>query len=355
MTANVQGPFFPGTVVNDTSVGVTAWTNVNNVKATDGVFATATLNNTTANYINCQNFGFNIPSGVTISGVECNVLWKSSSFEGEDNSVRLIKGGTISGTNQAGSVAISSTLTTYYYPDYSWTTSLWGLTLLPSDVNSSTFGVAINAAAISSDDTVVSVDSITLTVYYYTNATAALFPGTAANVVDGSDTAWTNPNNIKATDGNYATITFSGTGTSDYLEGTNFGFAIPSNATINGIGVVWSLLSTDVLVSLIKGGTIQGTNYAGIDSLQFSGLGTLGPVGYGGPSDLWGLTLAPSDVNSSNFGAVYQGQESSSKGGTLNVDSVTITVYYTLNSISYATSLQGQQLISNGKLLQLAF
>ncbi len=49
---------------------------------------------------------------------------------------------------------------------------------------------------------------------------------------------WTNPGNITNTaDANYATAPFTGAGNSDYLLGSNYGFAIPTGAIINGIQV----------------------------------------------------------------------------------------------------------------------
>ena len=47
---------------------------------------------------------------------------------------------------------------------------------------------------------------------------------------------WLTPGNIIAADTNFATVTLSGA-TSHYLEGSNYGFAIPANAAINGIVV----------------------------------------------------------------------------------------------------------------------
>lgn len=69
-------------------------------------------------------------------------------------------------------------------------------------------------------------------------ATAATSCGTGANVTT-TGLAWTNPGNITAADAAFATHANlnSGTDATDGLKGTNYGFAIPSDATIVGIKV----------------------------------------------------------------------------------------------------------------------
>ncbi len=61
-----------------------------------------------------------------------------------------------------------------------------------------------------------------------------------AGATSGSGTGWTNPGGITADDTSYATVgvsSWSGS-TSEYLQGTNYGFNIPAGATIDGIQVV---------------------------------------------------------------------------------------------------------------------
>ena len=80
------------------------------------------------------------------------------------------------------------------------------------------------------------------------------------------------PNYITADDTNYAFATFpSVAATSHTLEGTNYGFALPANAVINGIVVTighyqnTTATGTDVndsVVSLMKAGVITGDNKA---------------------------------------------------------------------------------------------
>lgn len=139
--ASSMGPSFCGTSANDASVGAFAWSNTSNACANLGTYATATLT----------------------SGV-------SPAF---DYSVKLVKGGTIGGSDKSTGTFYNSTDSTV-----SWGSSvdLWGNTFSASDINSSGFGVVYAAE---------------------------------------SDTAKI----------------------SNYIKLTNFGFSIPIGATINGVVV----------------------------------------------------------------------------------------------------------------------
>src|SRR5687768_12288944 len=65
------------------------------------------------------------------------------------------------------------------------------------------------------------------------------FTGTGANFNDGGTTAWSTPTNIQGdTTGTAATCNIGvAAGTSQRLRASNFGFAVPSDATIDGITV----------------------------------------------------------------------------------------------------------------------
>ncbi len=64
-------------------------------------------------------------------------------------------------------------------------------------------------------------------------------PGTGADDAAIGTRTWSNPGNITSSNNTYATATSSGGGnsTTHYLKATNFGFSIPSGATIDGITV----------------------------------------------------------------------------------------------------------------------
>lgn len=151
----------------------------------------------------------------------------------------------------------------------------------------------------------------------------------------GTASGWTNSGNAAASDNAYATvaITLAST-TSITLSLTNFGFAIPAGATIDGVvvEVERKVSSTarnpkDNNVQLIKGGASQGNNNAS---------GAVWPTAdayatYGGAADVWGLALTVADVNASNFGVLVSVKRDAGAKGTTtySVDHVRITVYYT--------------------------
>lgn len=136
----------PGTVVDSDVVGTLTWADPNYAKVNDSNYA----------------YVMTLTGGGTVS------------------SIKIVKGGSISGNGKSDSSTITSTPT--YYP-YGTSTDLWGLSWTTSDINSSTFGVAIS-------------------------------------------------------------VTGSG-GTSHYLKATNFGFSIPSGATIEGIVAEFELADND--------------------------------------------------------------------------------------------------------------
>lgn len=160
-------------------------------------------------------------------------------------------------------------------------------------------------------------------------------PGTTASTDRGAlNPIWNAPSNAVSSNNAYATSTVNTVATqtpSDYLDLTNFGFSVPSGATVNGITVAIERKGTtsvqDDTVQLIKGGTASGTNKADT--------GTNWPasdasVSYGGVSDLWSLTLADTDVNASNFGVrVAIKTATGGAGATGSVDVVTISIDYT--------------------------
>lgn len=174
-----------------------------------------------------------------------------------------------------------------------------------------------------------------------TTTTGDTAPGTAADDSAVGTVPWTNPSNAKASDNSYATTTDPGTAaTTHYLKVTNFGFALPTSATVLGVVVkierhqVNNDAASDLkdsAVKLVKGGSATGSNKAAAASWPTSD----GVASYGSTSDLWGTTLSPADVNDSTFGAalsvqIFLGDVSQN---TPAVDLITISVTYsTLDS-----------------------
>lgn len=165
-------------------------------------------------------------------------------------------------------------------------------------------------------------------------------PGTMADDSAVGTVTWSTVNNATASDNAYtdARSSSAGTTTSHYVKATNFGFAIPGGATINGVTVSIERKAShltagrnikDSTVSLVKGGTVSGNNKAATGT---SWPTSDGVASYGGAADLWGLTLTDADVNASTFGVVLSVaiNKATGKGFTTgSVDFISITIDYT--------------------------
>ncbi len=134
--------------------------------------------------------------------------FETNSFVSLDNSIKLVKNGVISGNEKSVGAALSSPA--YTLNTYGGETDTWGLSLTPADINASDFGVVYSAKI-------------------------------------------------------YSTPIFS-----HYLKATNFGFSIPTNATIKGVivginkryssvcflqGTLIQTPNGDILVENLKPGT----------------------------------------------------------------------------------------------------
>lgn len=157
------------------------------------------------------------------------------------------------------------------------------------------------------------------------------------NVTDIGSQPWGTLNGPRASDDVYATASVNDNQTTNYLQCTRYGFAIPDGATINGITVdiernASNTLVRDFAVRLVKDvsgvPTIQATdrstatNYTTTDVVE----------AHGGAADLWGDVWTAADINAPNFGAALAARKNGTSGGarTVRVDHMPITVIYTV-------------------------
>ena len=174
------------------------------------------------------------------------------------------------------------------------------------------------------------------------------FPGTVvSDASNGGSYAWSNPGNAQSNDGVCAVSFADGRGT-QYLKATNFGFSIPAGSTIDGIRVYverrrlvpcvnngdgGSCNINDLTISLIYG---TGPTFSSNNPSATSWPGIPGCNGtvetYGSTSNLWGLSLLPSDISDVNFGIVIAAVNDASlvDGTNVNIDYVSITVTYSV-------------------------
>lgn len=157
----------------------------------------------------------------------------------------------------------------------------------------------------------------------------------------GSGTAWTLPGNAQGgPNDSYASAALTAGTQSEMLKGTNFGFAVPSNATIVGVvatltrsgGSGLGLPIVDGHVWLVKAGVVQtgGTDQSTGSTWTANFVDKSLPAG---TSDLWGTTLTYADVNDPGFGVAWQAKDTGITGSTAAVDALALTVYYTVPGV----------------------
>lgn len=155
-------------------------------------------------------------------------------------------------------------------------------------------------------------------------------PGTAADDASTGAAAWSDVNNAKTFDGTWALATTTDITGTHYLKLTNFGFAIPSDATVDGITVEVRKFGSsatqcfDEEARIVKGGSIGTTDRRLLPVWPTSPT----YVTYGSSSDLWGESWTGADINSSGFGFALAAN-SSGLSQNFAVEHVRITVYYT--------------------------
>ena len=122
----------------------------------------------------------------------------------------------------------------------------------------------------------------------------------------------------------------------------NFGFNIPSSATILGVTIGFQIYGesattgTVAQVALWQTGALLGT--AKSPGTPINAYPAVTPESYGGAADLWGAALTPAIVNDPTFGFAV----------SINADSVrvflygpfTVTVYYTLSGSGTVAIIQ---------------
>lgn len=359
---STSGPLYCGTAANDSGIGSTDWTGPTNAQGTDDAsVATGSFSaGSPSHYLKCTNFGFSIPAGATIDGIQVEFYRDGLVGSAIDNAVRIVKGGSISTTDKSSVVNWANSISGLRRDSYGGSSELWGETWTSTDINASTFGVAISAKATGGPPDNAEIDSVRITITYTSGPYAASggmrlgsnsgvagqqgynYCQQANNSFRGGGTAsWTNTNNAEnSDDGSLASVTLVSE-TSFYIKCTNFGFSIPASATIIGIKI--EILRScqndagtvvDSAVRIVKSGTIGSTDRS--SATVWSGGSVLRRDTYGSSTDLWGETWVPDNLSGKLFGVAFSCQADSD---IAYIDSVRATIYYsTLDGNFYIAS-----------------
>jgi hypothetical protein len=171
-----------------------------------------------------------------------------------------------------------------------------------------------------------------------------LYPGTILTEIGPSgDDDWLNPTNVGADDGTEAQITaatFDAADTSYRLHVRNFGFTIPTGATIDGIVVE---IDRRCFAGAAQDAEVRIYDEAGVlvgDDKQTATAwpATLGIATYGSSSDKWGwTTVTPAKLNDVDFGVALIALADGANTD-IAVDFIRVTVHYTSGDISVSAT-----------------
>jgi trimeric autotransporter adhesin len=167
--------------------------------------------------------------------------------------------------------------------------------------------------------------------------------GTISTSATAGGTNWSNTVNVQSANGAYATSLITGSNKPTYnLDAKNWGFQnsdislpnyVPSGSTINGIEVTVIMRKTgtgtlkDSKVMLLKAGSETGITRAR-PSTNWPSVATA--VTYGTSTDLWGATLAGTDILNSGFGVRIVARNQGGRDVQAEIDHIKIKVYFNL-------------------------
>ncbi len=163
-------------------------------------------------------------------------------------------------------------------------------------------------------------------------------------VGEKADSPWEHPEGMYSDTTNTASCSLEPGQNSDNIILSNFNFSIPEGATIKGLKITLekqggTMGFTDKTVKLVVNGQPVGNNFAYNDYWRTETSRAI----YGSETNLWGLKLSASDVNSPAFGIMLQ-VANSDMGSTsaAQVGFVRVTVIYsTSNNEAITVSMKG--------------
>lgn len=164
---------YAGAGTNDFTVGQVTWTGISNcLGATDGLLAqsSVTTANTTTYYLKLTSFGFSIPAGATINGVQASIYAKYIDLGSFDatvkwNAVKLVDAaGNIGSTDNDGDATLPTNLSSPVL--MGGAADLWGGDA-SIDWNDSDAGIVLSTVTVGATDTMFTqVDSVQLIITY---------------------------------------------------------------------------------------------------------------------------------------------------------------------------------------------
>ncbi len=162
-------------------------------------------------------------------------------------------------------------------------------------------------------------------------------PTLCTNVATIGTAAWAGLANAMANDGVYSTATVARNVTTNYLQCTGYGFALPAGATVLGVVVNVKRHTSrstvrDAAMRMIKGGVIGATDRSTATNYNTTDV----TEAHGTSSDLWGSTWTAADINATNFGAAFAAMNiNTNRNIGVSVDHMPISVFYSTPAIHH--------------------
>jgi len=160
----------PGTMANDGATGTKPWDTPDNAKSSDNVYTRAIggVGGGSSNYLKATNFGFAIPVGSTIDGIEVEFERKANIADSvSDFKIYIVKADGTYGVENKSAGGFWSTVEAYF--SYGGGADLWSLAWTPANINHANFGVVL--ATLMLANSISDVDHIRIKVYYTEPAT----------------------------------------------------------------------------------------------------------------------------------------------------------------------------------------
>ena len=214
----------PGTAASEDRDGKASWSDVDNIKAIADYATCDVVAATYSDWLRASNFGFQIPTGSTINGIEVRVRRKGELGVLRDSALYLVDAnGDNDGDNKAGTGTFWPTSAAN--ATYGSSSDTWGTDAVPFHINNSNFGIRLSTHNNDLSTRTASVAQVYIRVYYTPQATDWKTPAHCTTQTrTGSAVAWTNYSRAETSDNYYAEATVPTSSYTDWLRVDQFGF-----------------------------------------------------------------------------------------------------------------------------------
>ena len=156
---STQGPKYAIEAGNNLDIGTVEWIDLANAQGgpneqNPGASCVLGISDKITYYLACTNFAFGIPSAAIIKGITVEFNKRSltdNPFDCNDNSVKIIVSGTISGDEKADTVTDWNS-TDFTFATYGSSADLWGVSFTAANINDSGFGCGLSATGINGSE-----------------------------------------------------------------------------------------------------------------------------------------------------------------------------------------------------------